>query len=124
MDKNEIVLFETLDKEIMLPVIMQNDTVWLTSNQMAGLFGRDEKTIRKHVNNVFRKNEVDYENNTQKMLPDLCYSDRFWPILIKFQYDCFRTWYSWKHQNRQGLNPINVVNVENPDTGQEKGTGT
>ena len=34
---------------------------------MAVLFDRDEKTIRKHVNNVFSEEEVDKGNNTQKM---------------------------------------------------------
>lgn len=34
---------------------------------MAELFDRDEKTIRKHINNVFSEAEVDKDNNTQKM---------------------------------------------------------
>lgn len=67
MDKNELILYETADNEVKLSVVMQNETVWLTANQMAHLFNRDEKTIRKHINNVFRENEVAYENNTQKM---------------------------------------------------------
>jgi len=37
---------------------------------MALLFERDEKTIRKHVNNIFKDNEVDFNNNTQKMRVD------------------------------------------------------
>jgi len=48
----------------------QNETVWLSANQMAFLFGRDEKTIRKHINNVFSENEVDRNNNTKKMRVD------------------------------------------------------
>ena len=55
MNKNEIVIFETEDKAITLPVAVGNETVWLSANQMALLFGRDEKTIRKHINNVFWK---------------------------------------------------------------------
>ena len=43
------------------------DTVWLTANQMALLFEKDEKTIRKHINNVFDEKEVDSVSNTQKM---------------------------------------------------------
>ena len=35
-------------------------------------FDRDEKTVRKHVNNVFKENELDKENNTQKMRVDGC----------------------------------------------------
>ena len=69
-DKNEIVLFETHDKEVTLPVSIRDDTVWLSANQMAILFDRDEKTIRKHINNAFNENELEKDNNTQKMRVD------------------------------------------------------
>ena len=64
---NEIVLFETNDNAIKLEVPVEGETVWLSANQMAELFDRDEKTIRKHINNVFSEAEVDKDNNTQKM---------------------------------------------------------
>ena len=38
MNKNEIVIFETEDKQIMIPVSVDQDTVWLNRNQMAELF--------------------------------------------------------------------------------------
>ena len=66
-DKAEIVLFETEDKSITMPVELKSETVWLSANQMAALFERDEKTIRKHINNVFKENEVEKEYITQKM---------------------------------------------------------
>lgn len=66
----EIILFETEDKSIILPVEIDDETVWLSANQMATLFDRDEKTIRKHINNVFAEEEVDKNNNTQKMRVD------------------------------------------------------
>lgn len=56
--ENEIVLFETEDKEITLNVKVDQDTVWLNRNQMADLFGRDVKTIGKHINNAL-KEELD-----------------------------------------------------------------
>ncbi len=65
--QKELVIFETGDKSIVLPVTMEEETVWLSANQMSLLFERDEKTIRKHINNVFAENEVDKMNNTQKM---------------------------------------------------------
>ncbi|MGN0405921.1 MAG: phosphoribosylaminoimidazolesuccinocarboxamide synthase, partial [Bariatricus sp.] len=64
---NEIVIFETEDHQVKLPVTVENETVWLSANQMAILFDRDEKTIRKHINNAFTEMEVDKDNNTQKM---------------------------------------------------------
>lgn len=66
-NEKEIVLFETEDRSIALPVSVESDTVWLSANQMAILFGRDEKTIRKHINNVFSEEELTRVNNTQKM---------------------------------------------------------
>ena len=56
--ENEIVLFETEDKEITLNVKVDQDTVWQNRNQMADLFGRDVKTIGKHINNSL-KEELD-----------------------------------------------------------------
>jgi prophage maintenance system killer protein len=55
MNKNEIVLFETDDNEVSLQVQMQDETVWLSRNQMAELFDRDVKTIGKHINNAIRE---------------------------------------------------------------------
>lgn len=52
VQKNEIVIFETRDRSITLPVSIGEDTVWLSANQMAALFDRDEKTVRKHINNA------------------------------------------------------------------------
>ena len=57
---NELVLFETKDKEIKLSVPLEQETVWLNRNQMADLFGRDVKTIGKHINNAL-KEELDDE---------------------------------------------------------------
>lgn len=69
-NNNEIVIFETKDNQVKLSVAVENETVWLSANQMAVLFGRDEKTIRKHINNVFLEEELAKDNNTQKMRVD------------------------------------------------------
>ena len=61
MKNNEIVIFETEDKKIILPVNVENETVWLNRNQMAELFDRDVKTIGKHITNAL-KEEVDRES--------------------------------------------------------------
>lgn len=51
--KNEIVLFENQD--VKLEVNMKDETVWLNAEQMAKLFGRDSKTIRKHIKNALEE---------------------------------------------------------------------
>lgn len=63
MDKNEIVIFETEDKMITIPVAVGNETVWLNRNQMAELFDRDVKTIGKHINNAL-KEELESDKST------------------------------------------------------------
>ena len=65
MKQKEIVMFEAKDGLVKLDVKMGNETVWLTANQMAQLFDKDEKTVRKHINNVFSDGEIERENNTQ-----------------------------------------------------------
>ena len=55
MDKNEIILYETADREIVLEVNTDGNTVWLNRNQLAQLFDRDVKTIGKHVNNALKE---------------------------------------------------------------------
>ena len=64
---NEIVVFKDNEIELNVNLSTEENTVWLNANQMALLFDKDEKTIRKHINNVFRDNELDENNNTQKM---------------------------------------------------------
>lgn len=64
---NEIVVFKDNEIELNVNLSTEENTVWLNANQMALLFDKDEKTIRKHINNVFRDKELDENNNTQKM---------------------------------------------------------
>ena len=60
--KNEIIIFENQD--VKLEVNLKEDNVWITANQMAILFDKDETTIRKHINNVFKDKELEKNINT------------------------------------------------------------
>ncbi len=64
MEENKIIIYQTEDGQTQIDVRLENDTVWLSANQMAVLFGRDEKTVRKHINNVFSDQEVPQDINT------------------------------------------------------------
>lgn len=64
--KNDIIIFRNGELELEVTISEDRETVWLSANQMSALFDRDEKTIRKHINNVFKEKEVNKENNTQK----------------------------------------------------------
>lgn len=63
--KNEIILFE--NQNVKLEVNMKDETVWLSLEQMSKLFNRDRTVITKHINNIFKEQELDKESNVQKM---------------------------------------------------------
>lgn len=56
--KNEIVLYQSNELPERIEVRIEEDTVWLNRQQLADLFGRDIKTIGKHINNVFTEGEL------------------------------------------------------------------
>ena len=64
----EIVLYQP-EGAVKLEVRVEDETVWLTANQMAILFDRDEKTLRKHINNAFAE-ELERDNNTHFLRVD------------------------------------------------------
>ena len=55
--QNEIILFE--NQKVKLEVNMQDETVWLSVEQMAKLFDRDRTVITRHINNIFKEKELD-----------------------------------------------------------------
>lgn len=55
----EIVLYTAKDGHIALDVNLANETVWLTMGQMVQLFGRDKSVISRHLNNIFKTNELE-----------------------------------------------------------------
>ena len=57
--EDQIIIYETSDGQASFEVKLEEETVWLNQKQMGELFGRDYKTISKHVNNVFREGELD-----------------------------------------------------------------
>ena len=67
---DKIVIYQTKDGKTSIDMKLENNTVWLPANQMAALFDRDEKTIRKHINNAFSENELEKKNNTHFLRVD------------------------------------------------------
>lgn len=63
--KNELITFKDGTLELNVPVSWEQETVWLTRNQMAELFDRDVKTIGKHINNAL-KEELDNSRGCKK----------------------------------------------------------
>ena len=55
--KNEIILFE--NQGVKLEVNLRDETVWLTQKQMAELFGKDRRTITRHIQNIYKDKELE-----------------------------------------------------------------
>ena len=60
-ESNEIVIYESSDGAVKLPIRFDygEETVWLNRSQIAELFGRDIKTIGKHINNSLKEELAD-----------------------------------------------------------------
>lgn len=67
---DKIIIYQTIVGQTSIEVKLEDETIWLSANQMATLFDRDEKTIRKHINNVFSEGELEKENNTHFLRVD------------------------------------------------------
>lgn len=63
MEKNQIVIYQTEDGQTQIEVRLENETVWLRTNEMSKLFDREESNIRRHIINVFEEGELPRENN-------------------------------------------------------------
>ena len=57
-EQNQIEIFQANDGTTQINVQFEQDTVWLSRNQLASLFDRDIKTIGKHITNVFKEGEL------------------------------------------------------------------
>ena len=64
-NNGEIILYQTEDGLVKLDVKIQDETVWLSKNQMAELFQRDRSVISRHIKNIFDEGELSPESNVQ-----------------------------------------------------------
>ena len=58
-EKGEIIIYQTADGKTSIDVKLENETVWLTKEQMAVLFERDRTVVTRHIRNVFEDGELD-----------------------------------------------------------------
>ena len=59
MEENKIERYRSADGKVELNVKLEKDTVWLTQNQMAELFGVDRTSIVRHIRNIYKAEELD-----------------------------------------------------------------
>ncbi len=63
-NKTELVIYESQDGNVKLDVNLENETVWLSLEQMTRLFGRDKSVISRHIKNVFEDGELEKNSST------------------------------------------------------------
>ena len=71
--RNEIILFE--NQGVKLEVNLKDETVWLTQEQMAKLFGKAKSTINEHIKNVYKEGEL-VENETMTKFGNSEFADK------------------------------------------------
>jgi hypothetical protein len=59
---NAIIIYQSPDGAATLEVRLDHETVWLTQDQMAELFGRERSVITKHLRNVFKEGELEEDS--------------------------------------------------------------
>lgn len=59
LDNSQIIMYQTENGLTKIEVTLENETVWLSQNQMAELFQRDKSTISRHIKNIFEEREPD-----------------------------------------------------------------
>ena len=62
----DIVLYKSSDGSIKLDVQLEEETVWLSLNQLSDLFGRDKSVISRHLRNIFKEKELDRDATVAK----------------------------------------------------------
>ena len=67
MEENKIVIYQTEDGQTQIDVRLENETVWLTQAQMAELFETDRTSIVRHINNIYKVDELDRDSTCAKI---------------------------------------------------------
>lgn len=67
MDNSQIIMYQPEDGLTKIEVTLENETVWLSQNQMAELFQRDKSTISRHIKNIFEERELDKNSVVAKI---------------------------------------------------------
>lgn len=63
-NNSELIIYESSDGKVKLDVNLNDETVWLSLEQMTKLFGRDKSVISRHIKNVFEEGELEKNNST------------------------------------------------------------
>ena len=66
-NKSEIIIYKSAEGDIQIDVHFEKENLWLTHQQIASLFQRDRTVVTRHLNNIFKSDELIQKSNVQKM---------------------------------------------------------
>lgn len=66
-EKSEVIIYKSAEDNISISVFLENETVWLTIDQMADLFNKGRSTINEHILNIYSEKELIEENTMRKI---------------------------------------------------------
>lgn len=72
--ENQIEIYQSSDGQTQIEVKFEQETVWLSQEQIGNLFSRERSVVTKHISNVFKENELDEKSNVQIL--HIAFSDR------------------------------------------------
>ena len=109
-NKGELIIYQTEDGLTKIDVRMDNDTVWLSLEQMAELFQRDKSTISRHIKNVFQEGELTEDATVANFATVQSEGDRqvtrnitYYNLDVIISVGYLNEKMSWKNKNHQLL---------------------
>ena len=67
MENTKIIIYQTEDGNTKIETLLEDETVWLTIDQMAELFQKSRSTINEHILNIYEEKELDNEQSMRKI---------------------------------------------------------
>lgn len=67
LEEMKFILYHTENENVSVNALIKNETIWLTQQAMAELFGVDRTSITKHLNNIFKEDELDEQVVCEKI---------------------------------------------------------
>jgi hypothetical protein len=68
MTNSNILIYQTEDGQTKIETILEDETVWLSIEQMSGLFQKSRSTINEHILNIYKEGELEREKMVLKLL--------------------------------------------------------
>ena len=77
-NESNLLIYQNQEGNIKIDVQLENETVWLTQEQMAQLFGKGRSTITEHISNIFKEEELEQNSVCRNFRHTANYSENYY----------------------------------------------